>query len=147
HQAVSKYVDALSRFITDQTLPQDQVAILAWNRATDFTTDHTMVSRLLAKYRDSAESIETDLREWFSGLRAVYGSKDIPAHIQKKIDAIFTDAEALRPRPLAPAPITDAQRINQDIRQTSEAIQRNAEIEDRLMAGFRTLPDPMASAL
>jgi VWFA-related protein len=102
HQSASKYVDALTRFLTERILPQDQVALFAWNRATDFTTNREILPRTLARYLEEHERIEMDLREWFSGLRAVYGAKDIPPHVQRRIDSVFEEARALRARPLAP---------------------------------------------
>src|SRR5688500_3434149 len=44
HQAVSKYVEALTEFATQKVMPQDQIALMAWNRATDFTSDHAMIA-------------------------------------------------------------------------------------------------------
>ncbi|HUF22870.1 MAG TPA: VWA domain-containing protein [Vicinamibacterales bacterium] len=108
HQAVSKYVDGLSRFVTGQLLPQDHVALMAWNRATDFTTDHAAIAAILARYREQHEKIESDLRSWFSGLRAVYASREIPPRIQARVDAVFDDAPELRPRALTPSASSDA---------------------------------------
>src|SRR5262245_28247211 len=39
-QGPSKGVDAAIALVRDRLLPQDQAAVLAFNRATDFTTDH-----------------------------------------------------------------------------------------------------------
>src|SRR5580765_7636909 len=39
-EAVSKGMTAASDFVRNGLLPQDMVAVLAWNRATTFTTDH-----------------------------------------------------------------------------------------------------------
>src|SRR5688572_25965895 len=41
-QEPSKALDALLDFVRDRMLPQDYVAVLAWNRATVFTQDHTV---------------------------------------------------------------------------------------------------------
>jgi VWFA-related protein len=40
-------LNALVRFVRESLLPQDQVALLANNRATDFTSDHEKIARLL----------------------------------------------------------------------------------------------------
>jgi VWFA-related protein len=40
-------LNALLRFVRESLLPQDQVGLLAYNRALDFTTDHESVARLL----------------------------------------------------------------------------------------------------
>ena len=145
HQVASKYVDAMMSFLDRHTLPQDQIALQAWNRATDFTTDHALLKRTVLRFRDGHAEIERDLAEWFSGLRAIYGSKEIPAHIQKKIDAVFEEAASLRARPLAPAAIGDKDRIDREAREVTDNLQRNREIQARLAAGMPTLPDTAAA--
>jgi VWFA-related protein len=44
-------LDALLDFIRHKLLPQDQVALLASGRATDFTADHERIARMLELYR------------------------------------------------------------------------------------------------
>jgi VWFA-related protein len=78
----SKEIPALLEFLQKRVLPQDQVAVLAFNRGTDFTTDHEAVRAVVERYRDRHEKIETLLDEYLSGLRAVYVSMTIPAFIQ-----------------------------------------------------------------
>jgi VWFA-related protein len=46
-------LNALIHFVRDSLLPQDQVALLAYNRATDFTADHEKIARLLESFRRS----------------------------------------------------------------------------------------------
>jgi len=88
-QPPSKGVDAMMQFVRERVLPQDQVAVLAWNRATDFTTNHAGLAELLERFKVRHEKVENDLGGWFSGLRATYGDKKIPPHIQKSIDDVF----------------------------------------------------------
>ena len=144
HQAVSRYVDVLARFV-DELLPQDLVALAAWNRATDFTTDHALITDIVERFRDRHNAIEMDLRDWFSGLRAVYGSKEIPAHIQTQIDAVFSAADAIRPRPLPPAQLPDERTIARDARRTSDELLRNRLNDAARAGGAATLPDPSAA--
>jgi VWFA-related protein len=59
HESAFKYVDALARFVNDSLLPQDQVALLAWNRATDFTSDHTLIRATVERLRERHETIES----------------------------------------------------------------------------------------
>jgi VWFA-related protein len=122
HESAFKYVDALARFVDDSLLPQDQVALLAWNRATDFTSDHTLIRATVERLRERHETIESMLVEWFSGLRAIYGSRDIPARIQREIDAVFEEASALRPRELTPGQISDPNRVFEEVRRTGQDI-------------------------
>ena len=39
----SNGVEGVLHLVRDRLLPQDRVAVLAWNRATDFTTDHARI--------------------------------------------------------------------------------------------------------
>jgi VWFA-related protein len=120
HQAVVGGVDALSAFVRERLLPQDQIALMAWNRATDFMTDHALLARTVARYGAEAEGIESDLRSWFTGLRAVYGSRAIPPQIQRRIDAVFAEAAALRPRQVSPGQMTDTPRGGEDARRPAD---------------------------
>jgi VWFA-related protein len=142
HQSASKYVDALARFLADRVLPQDQVALFAWNRATDFTTNREILVRTLARYLEEYERIETDLRERFSGLRAVYGAKDIPPHVQQRIDSVFEEARAIRARPLAPGATASLRKIDETNRRNLDHVLSSAT---ERMAGAR--PEQTAEAL
>jgi VWFA-related protein len=146
HQDASKYIDGLLRFVTAQLLPQDQVAVMAWNRATDFTSDHASVGAIIERFRDRHPKIEADLRGWFSGLRAVYGSQEIPPQIQQSIDAVFDAAPELRPRGLIPSPASDAAARTRDGRRAAEELQRD-EFLKSLPEGAGSLPDLRAEIL
>jgi hypothetical protein len=74
-------VDGMMHFVRDLLLPQDQVAVMAWNRATDFTSDHTQIAGMLERFKKRHEAIESELAMYFSGLRAVYGSPGIPLEL------------------------------------------------------------------
>jgi len=85
----SKELPALEAFLKNRLLPQDQVAVLAYNRGTDFTTNHDALLAVVQRYREQHEKIETDLEQYFSGLRAVYGARTIPSYIQSRINSVF----------------------------------------------------------
>jgi VWFA-related protein len=113
----SHAVEALQHFVCDRLLPRDQVALFAWNRATDFTTDHEKIARVLERFDRAHEDIEGRLAFHFSGLAAAYGSKEIPRDLQAQIDAIFSgDREPgrLGYRQLPPAAISDSARVERD---------------------------------
>jgi len=84
-QAPSRGVDGMLHLVRN-LLPQDLVAVVAWNRATDFTTNHAQVVALLERYKTEHLGIERQLLDHFSGLRAVYGSRDMPPSLQTEID-------------------------------------------------------------
>lgn len=144
HQAVSKYVDSLTEFVGKQLMPQDQVAVMAWNRATDFTTDHALIARILGRYKSQHEKVESMLRHHFSGLAALYGSPDITPRIQKAIDDVYADAASLRPRSVA-GTSSDVDTRLAGARTAAEEIQRNEIMKTFPGAGF--LPDTRGEIL
>jgi VWFA-related protein len=109
-------------FVRERLLPQDQVAVVAFNRATDFTTDRGTIVKTLEELRQRHKLIEAELSDYFRGLRAAYGDTEPPAYIQKEIDAVFY-ADRLA-RALPPAGVTDAQRQADDRRRAIEALEQ-----------------------
>jgi VWFA-related protein len=85
---VSRGLDAVEAFVRERLLPQDQIAVMAWNRATHFTTDHASVLAMLGRYRERHEQIESDLRLYFTGLTGLY-ARALPDYAQARIDAVF----------------------------------------------------------
>jgi VWFA-related protein len=125
-QPPSKGVDAALTFVRDLVLPQDLVAVFAWNRATEFTTDHDRVAALLERFKKRHERIEALMRQRFSGLAAVYGSSRMPEGIQREIDAVFDGFET---RHLAEAPVVDADRIADDNRRIRQLLEGTSELD------------------
>jgi VWFA-related protein len=91
-QVPNEGVDGVLHLVRARLLPQDRAAVLAYNRATDFTTDHAALARVVERYKRSHESIEVQLAMHFSGLAGLYRRPGIPALIQPEIDAIFSGA-------------------------------------------------------
>jgi VWFA-related protein len=91
-QVPNRGVDAAIHLVRNRLLPQDRVALLAYNRATDFTADHASVERVLERFKKGFEDIEVKLALYYSGLAALYAKPGIPDYLQKNVDAIF-DAE------------------------------------------------------
>jgi len=94
----SHALEALAHFVRERLLPQDRVAVFAWNRATDFTTDHEKVAQVIERFDRAHEAIEGKLRFHFSSLAVAYGSKEIPAAIQTDIDGVFGGSGESRPK-------------------------------------------------
>jgi VWFA-related protein len=117
-------VDALIRFVRKDLLPQDQVAVFAYNRATDFTTDHEQIAQVLERYKKIHEKIESRLTLLMSGLAAIYGSREIPKSMQPNINAIFQAPGAPGSREVPPGRITDSGQLSQDMRQVTDTLQR-----------------------
>ncbi len=93
-----KTVDALIQFVRKNLLPQDRLALFAYNRATDFTTDHEKIAQALEAYRDAHESIEYRLENYSAGLASLFGSKEFPKTLQPDIDKIFDSVRGLGSR-------------------------------------------------
>jgi VWFA-related protein len=124
HQNPSHGVDALITFVREQLLPQDVVAVMAWNRATDFTADHEKAAQVLERYKKYHEGIDARLSLHFSGLAAIYGGKEIPKSFQPEIARIFDTPGALPARQVPPGRITHAGKLADDTRQATDTLQR-----------------------
>ena len=140
-----KEIEALVDFVRTRLLPQDLVAVQAYNRATPFTSDHPAVAQLLEQVRERNGLIERDLENWFGGLRAVYGSPGIPPAIQQQIDGLFASVPALSARSTMARPI---EHILRDIRATADQLQRGNELAARPDVNGQPagLPDSVATA-
>jgi VWFA-related protein len=123
-----KVLDALLEFIDRRLLPQDQVAVLAYNRAMAFTTAHEDVARVLSRYQDQHTEIEALLAQRLSGLTGLYAENVSPS-IQRRIDAVF----GLLGGPLGETAEADATlaAIEADLRRTGDNLQRAAIVSDR----------------
>jgi VWFA-related protein len=122
-------VDAAIKFVRERLLAQDQVAVAAYNRATDFTTDRGRILQVLERFKASHETLEAKMRQHFSGFSAAYKSSDVPTSFQSDIDAVFTGAEA---RALPPGRIPDATTLSRDDRTATDALQRAELLRERI---------------
>lgn len=132
--------DGAIRFVREQLLPQDKVAVAAWNRSTDFTTDHASLLPLLEDLRGSHEKVEALLRQRESGLEAIYGSKELPKRLQTMVDGIFDKHASLRPRNLASVQIRDQQGLDSAMQRETDAMM------SRMTGEGARLHDPYADA-
>ena len=127
HQTPLKAVDALIRFVRTDLLPQDRVAVFAYNRATDFTTDHERIAQLLERYKVSNDRIESWLESRLRGLTAIYGIKDIPRSFQFEIDKVFMGTAGLAARQVPPGRMTEKGNIVVDWDKASEVFVRDTD--------------------
>jgi VWFA-related protein len=119
-QPPAKGVDGMLHFVRDRLMPQDLVAVLAWDRATEFTTDHEKIAQLLERFKKAHEGIESKLKVTIGGLAAVYGYKEIPTSLRGDIDAVFggpAGAQGVRSIQSAESPSSD--RLEDDTRNTA----------------------------
>jgi hypothetical protein len=96
------------------------VAVLAYNRASGFTTDHEQVAVLLQRFRRSTNRSRRSCVRISAALPR-YGSGD-PRSIQTDIDAIFRGAAGVRQVP--PGSVADAGRMRDDTSRGAEALMR-----------------------
>ena len=114
-QGPSKGIDAALQFLRTRVLPQDEVSVMAYNRATDFSTEHDAIARVIERFRDAHHDIEARLDHRFSGLAGIYGTKLIPDKVQTQIDTIFRDT-GVAFRTVPTGRVTDSGRIADDTR-------------------------------
>jgi VWFA-related protein len=134
-QYPAKGVDGALHLVRDRLLPQDQVAVMAWNRATDFTTDHAALMQVLERFKKKHEGIEAKLRQIQSGLAAVYGERGMPKAVQADIDAVFHGEGAPGVRELPASPVAEANRIAEEQRRSADNAMHK-ELQEN-----RTTPD------
>jgi VWFA-related protein len=132
-QEPSKGLDATLRFVRERLLPQDQVAVMAWNRATDFTTDKATAANVIERFRAAHERIDTELRLHFSGLFGLYAGREVPAFIQKLIDDVFDPSTGAATRQVVPG--HTMQRAEADARRAAESVLNQSSIEAFRMFG------------
>jgi len=128
HQIPHKAVDTLIRFVRNGLLPRDRVAVFAYNRATDFTTDHERIAQVLELYKKSNEKIESWLETRFRGLTSVYGLKEIPKSYQSEIDKIFRSDGLLASRQVPPGRMTEKGTIVKDWQRSADALVKDADV-------------------
>ena len=126
-QYPSKGVDALIHFVRNRLLPQDQVAVLAFNRSTDFTTDRARILDVLERYKRRHEDVEAKFKHQTSGLAGVYGSLEPSTALQRDIDAIFTGPQGQAARTVTPVPLPEREQAATATRRAIDDVAR-AEI-------------------
>ena len=128
-QEPSKALDALQRFVREQLLPQDQVAVFAYDRASDFTTDHEQVARFIERFKKDHYQIDMEVRLAIeSSMAAIYGSKALSKSLRQKIDNMFTGAGLLGSRELGKGETNASKRTEQVVgRQMDQALR--AEVQ------------------
>lgn len=81
-----KGVEAITRFVRHQLLPQDYVAVSAWNRATEFTTDHERVAQVVERLQRYLDSMNTRAK----ALSLYnYAGRLIPPGVEAELDGVF----------------------------------------------------------
>jgi len=99
----SGYISGLLRFVKTRLLPQDQVALFAYDRALSFTTDHQRIAEALERFKKSHEDVDFEVGQQLgdTGMAPLYGNRVLPRKIQTKIDEMVLGPGA---KPAIPTP-------------------------------------------
>jgi VWFA-related protein len=98
-----KAITALLQFVRTRLLPQDQVAVFAYDRALPFTTDHQKVAETLERFKRSHEDIAFEIGQQFgpTGMAPLYGARVLSKKLQTKIDEMMFGKGAKPAEPVA----------------------------------------------
>ena len=132
---VFKALESTMSFLRKDLLPQDRVAFLAYNRATDFTTDHESIARVIERFKKEHEWVEALEAQRMSGLRAIFGNKDWPKETQKRIDSIFNEARGVASRQVSPTQTAAAKKMATDAAQATGTLLVKEAVEQAVAAG------------
>ena len=95
-------VDAAIGFVRDSLLPQDQVAVAAYNRATDFTTDRAKILKVLERVQSQARAdrgeASTALQRVLSGVQDRRSADDDAGRDRRDLHGRGATHAAARPR-------------------------------------------------
>jgi len=118
----------LTDFIANQLEPNDLVAVMAYNRATDFTTDRSALTSVLKRYQEKGGDIEATLELRQAGLQAVYGARGYDDELQAQIDSIFG---TIRTRRLVPQRSPEAREHARNGQESLQMAERQAALDRR----------------
>ena len=74
-QEPTKALDGALTFVRERLLPQDAVAVMAFHRATSFTTDHAAIARVLERFKKEHERLFWEVSEYYFRSRNPYRIK------------------------------------------------------------------------
>lgn len=94
-QHPAKALDGAMSFIRGRLLPQDFVAVIGFNRASNFTTDHEAAAQTIERYSQKYEAIISAIEAFydFPGHRGM----PLPESIQADIDGLFQESGGRAP--------------------------------------------------
>jgi VWFA-related protein len=123
-QTWSGVLDSLRHLITERLLPQDYVAVMAFNRATDFTTDHERIAAVVERFRKNGQMADLQLG-LYGQVAGRFAGSYVPKPAQALIDGIFKGPDNAPVRTVPAVPISDAARLANDQRRISDALLNN----------------------
>jgi VWFA-related protein len=109
-QQPGRGVDGALSLVRERLLPDDAVAVMAFHRTTEFTTNHQAVLAVLQRFKQHHERIVWDIREYFRRTRSPFsrGGPPLPAAMLARIDRdVFGVAASNAPGSNAPLALRD----------------------------------------
>lgn len=96
-------ISGLLKFVKTRLLPQDQVAIFAYDRALDFTADHQKVADALERFKKGHPGVNHDLSGELgpTGMATLYGTRTLPKKLQTRIDELILGPGAAPATPIS----------------------------------------------
>ena len=89
-QKPTNALDGAIDLIRNKLLPQDAVAVMGFHRATNFTTDHDAIAKILERYKKSHEKIAWDIDWWIHmATGPTRGHGPIPDKFFQAADDVF----------------------------------------------------------
>jgi hypothetical protein len=79
----------------------------------------------LERYRDGHQRVEAMLGQYFSGLAAIYGNRDIPDRLTKEIDAVLRGPDAPPTHAILPSGVSTTA-IDARVRRDTDILQTQA---------------------
>ena len=117
-------VEAVTQFLRERLLPQDYAAVSAFGRATDITTDHEAVARVVERLLAYLKAIEE-----LGGVKRVVKTRALytgAPEVQQELDAVF-EVGSVAGRSLPPrADVPEMRRLLRQIEQNAEGVGRDS---------------------
>jgi len=113
-ESAAGYITAIINFAKTKLLPQDAVAIFAYDRAMPFTTDQQKIVATLERIKKSHEDVDFSLSQQLgeTGMAPLYGKRTLPAKLQAKIDDLVLGPGA-KPAEAITSEIIDLDKFSQ----------------------------------
>lgn len=117
----SEGIKGMVHLVRDRLLPQDRVAVMGWNRATPFTTDHERIAQVLERFDKVQLGLDERLRRYQTGLVYIYGDREIPQFLQREIDTVFGGAPGRGLRTVNAAVTRSSGQMQDDMQRVADA--------------------------
>jgi len=117
----SEGIKGMVHLVRDRLLPQDRVAVMGWNRATPFSTDHERIAQVLERFDKVQVGLDERLRRYQTGLVYLYGDREIPQFLQREIDDVFGGAPGRGLRTVNSALATQSGQMQDDMQRVADA--------------------------